>query len=154
MIRTRRQYLEYNHAGRQLPDWAAGRTNMAFGSVYLVLTMAIGLYMNSNSAFEHGFMFEQFQRSVLGGALFYSNVDAALNIGVGYTLARLPFVEWLSKTVSTLMMGGALLHSGALYAAGFGLLPFGASVAPLGVFIMAATLSIVFFGILGQRLAK
>ncbi|MBI5453794.1 MAG: hypothetical protein HY956_04115 [Deltaproteobacteria bacterium] len=154
MIRTRRQYLEYNSARRQSPDWAAGRTNMAFGSVYLVLTMALGLYMNANAALEHGFMLSQFQRSVLGGALFYSNVDAALNIGVGYTLARLPFVEWLSKTVSTLMIAGALLHSGALYAVGFGLLPFGASVAPLGVFIIAATLSIVFFGILGQRLAK
>lgn len=154
MIRTRRQYLEYNAARRQSPDWAAGRTNMAFGSVYLALTMALGLYMNTNNALDHGFMLSQFQRLVLGDALFHSNIDAALNIGVGYTLARLPFVDWLSKTVSTLMMAGAALHSGALYGAGFGLLPFGAAIAPLGVFVIAVTLAIVFFGVLGQRLAK
>lgn len=154
MIRTKRQYLEYNSARRQSPDWAAGRMNMAFGSVYLVLTMALGLYMNINTALEHDFTLSYFQRSQLGSALLYSNVDAALNIGVGYMLARLPFVDWLSKAVSALMIAGALLHSGALYGAGFGILPFGASVAPLGVFIIAATLAIVFFGILGQRLAK
>ncbi|MBI2411755.1 MAG: hypothetical protein HYV24_00905 [Deltaproteobacteria bacterium] len=154
MIRTKRQYLDYGSMRRQSPDWAAGRTNMAFGSAYLLLTMALGLYMNSNAALAHDFMLSQFQRSVLGNALFNSNIDAALNIAVGYMLTRLPFVGWLSRTVSALMIAGAILHSGALYAASFGLLSFGASVAPLGVFIIASVLAIVSFGTVVQRMAK
>lgn len=126
----------------------AGKKNMAFGFFYLLFAMGLGMVLSGAGAHLAG------QKALLNNAVLQGNIDAVLNIVVGYLVCRLPFVEWLSKAVSLLMIAGALFHSGVLYLAAFGLLPRAVSLLPVGGFLIIAVMLLMGIGVLGLRIIK
>ncbi|MBI5491601.1 MAG: hypothetical protein HY893_01575 [Deltaproteobacteria bacterium] len=126
-----------------------GKKNMAFGFFYLLFAMGLGMYLSGNAGALTGG-----QKALLNSAMLQGNIDSVLNIVVGYLVCRLPFVEWLSKAVSPLMIIGALFHSGMLYLAGFGLLPRAMALLPVGGFLIIAVMLLMGIGVLGLRTIK
>jgi hypothetical protein len=122
-----------------------GKKNMVFGFVYLLAATVLSLYFGDRASASG---------TLLSSAFLQANLDAALNLGGGYLISRLPFVDWLSRTISVLLMAGALLHSGMLYVSGIGLLPVAAVLMPLGVAIMAAVALFMGIGVLSLRAVR
>lgn len=122
-----------------------GKKNMVFGFVYLLAATVLSLYFGDRTSASG---------ALLSSAFLQANLDAALNLGGGYLIIRLPFVDWLSRTISVLLMAGALLHSGMLYVSGIGLLPVAAVLMPLGVAIMAAVALFMGIGVLSLRAVR
>ncbi|CAG1066113.1 hypothetical protein BAC1_01712 [uncultured bacterium] len=122
-----------------------GKKNMVFGFVYLLAATVLSLYFGDRASASG---------TLLSSAFLQANLDAALNLGGGYLIIRLPFVDWLSRTISVLLMAGALLHSGMLYVSGIGLLPVAAVLMPLGVAIMAAVALFMGIGVLSLRAVR
>lgn len=122
-----------------------GKNNMVFGFVYLLFATVLSLYFGDRASASG---------ALLSSAFLQANLDAALNLGGGYLIMRMPFVGWLSKTISGLLIAGALLHSGMLYVSGLGLLPVASVLMPLGVFIMAAVALFMGIGVLSLRAVR
>jgi hypothetical protein len=119
-----------------------GKKNMVFGFVYLICATVLSLYFGDRA-------------SAASNALLSSAfLDVALNLGGGYLIIRLPFVDWLSRTISILLIAGALLHSGMLYVSGLGLMPVAAVLMPLGVAIMAGVALFMGIGVLSLRAVR
>jgi uncharacterized membrane protein YgdD (TMEM256/DUF423 family) len=123
-----------------------GKKNMVFGFVYLLTATFLSLYS--------GVAPSQSSDALFSSAFMQANLDAALNIALGYLIIRLPFVDWLSRTISTLMIAGALLHSGMLYVSALGLLPIAVLVMPLGLAIMAGVMLFMGIGVLSLRAVR
>jgi len=121
----------------------AGKHNMMFGVIYLFLAMGLGLFLPEGVVAKN-----------LSTAFIQANIDSALNIVAGYLIYRLPFMGWVSKTVSILMIAGALLHSGALYLAAFGVLPSASMAMPLGVVILASVMLFMGIGALSIKVTS
>jgi len=122
-----------------------GKKNMVFGFVYLLAATSLSLYFGDKASAA--------ANALLSSAFLQANIDAALNLGGGYLICRLPFVDWLSRTISILMIAGALLHSGMLYVSGLGLLPV-AAVTALGIAIMAGVALFMGIGVLSLRAVR
>lgn len=129
-------------------DWCVmnGKKNMVFGFFYLLAATVLSLYF--------GGAVSSASNAMLSSAFLQANLDAALNLGGGYLISRLPFVDWLSRTISILLIAGALLHSGMLYVSGLGLLPVAAVLMPLGVAIMAGVALFMGIGVLSLRAVR
>lgn len=123
-----------------------GKKNMVFGFFYLLAATVLSLYFGGAASSA--------SNALLSSAFLQANLDAALNLGGGYLISRLPFVDWLSRTVSILLIIGALLHSGMLYVSGLGLLPVAAVLMPLGVVIMAGVALFMGIGVLSLRAVR
>ncbi|MBI1911163.1 MAG: hypothetical protein HYS21_04100 [Deltaproteobacteria bacterium] len=136
-------------------DNAIGRKNMAFGFFYLLVTTVTGLYL-ADSLVDGitGLSLTGAQRAALASALLQANIDSILNVVAGYFLCRLPFVDWFSKTVSLLMIAGALLHSGVMYMTGFGLNNFVLHLAPVGAFLIISVMLLMGVGVISIRAVK
>jgi uncharacterized membrane protein YgdD (TMEM256/DUF423 family) len=119
----------------------AGKRNIAFGFLYLLLPIV--LYLASRPAEE---AFES--------ALVQANIDALLNIGAGLLISRLPFMEWVANTVSWLMIAGALLRSGTLCLAAMGLMPPAAAIMPVGALILIAVTLFMGIGYLSLKVVR
>lgn len=150
---VRKQYIASNYIRRQSADWKTGKKNMVFGFTYLVFTMILGLYLNARITGGSEFLIPA-DRSMLSSALLYANIDAVLNIAVGYLICRLPFVDWLGKSVSALMLVGAILHSGMLYAAGLGFFPFATALLPVGIIMIAIVVFVMSLGVISLKTIK
>ncbi|OGP13536.1 MAG: hypothetical protein A2052_00960 [Deltaproteobacteria bacterium GWA2_54_12] len=122
-----------------------GKKNMVFGFVYLLSATVLSLYFGGAASSA--------SNAMLSSAFLQANLDAALNLGGGYLISRLPFVDWLSKTISVLLIAGAFLHSGMLYVSGLGLLPV-AAVTALGIVIMAGVALFMGIGVLSLRAVR
>lgn len=122
---------------------ASGKKNIAFGVVYLFIAMGLNAFADRGAAGQ----------DALSSAFLHANLDAALNIVIGFIILRLPFVDWLSKTISILMISGALLHSGTLYLSGFGI-AYAALVMPLGAAIIAGVMLFTGIGALSLRATR
>lgn len=134
---------------------AIGRKNIVFGFFYLLVTTAAGLYL-ADSLVEGntGLSLTGFRRAAVASALLQANIDSILNVVAGYFLCRLPFVDWFSKTVSILMIAGALLHSGVMYMTGFGLNNFALHLAPMGAFLIISVMLLMGVGAISIRAIK
>lgn len=121
-----------------------GKRNMKFGFLYLALTMFLGLYL-ADEAGEFNSIWAETRHTFLSNAYMQGNIDAVLNIIAGFLMIRLPFVSWLARLISGLMITGAAMHSGMFFMSGLGLIPFGASLIPLGSIIISAVM--IFMGI-------
>lgn len=115
---------------------------MLFGLVYLLAAALLGRYAGQAPSGD------------LSAAFFHANIDALVNISGGYAITRMPFVGWVAGTVSALMIAGAFLHSGMLYAAALGLVPSAAQLMPLGLVALAGATVFVGIGFLGRRAAR
>lgn len=123
-----------------------GKKNMVFGFFYLLSATVLSLYFGGTSSSA--------SNAMLSSAFLQANLDAALNLGGGYLISRLPFVDWLSRTISILLIAGAFLHSGMLYVSGLGLLPVAAVLMPLGIVIMAGVALFMGIGVLSLRAVR
>lgn len=124
-----------------------GKRNMVFGFVYLLAATVLSLYFGDRANTASA-------GAILSSAFLHANVDAFLNIAGGYVICRMPFVDWVSRTVSALMIAGALLHSGMLYVSGFGLVPFAAMLMPLGLLMLAGVMLFMGIGFLSLRAVR
>lgn len=122
-----------------------GKRNMVFGLVYLLAATALS-YADGNATASAG--------AVLSSAFAHANVDAFLNIAGGYLITRIPFVDWVARTISALMIAGALLHSGMLYVSGLGLVPFAAILMPLGLLMLAGVMLFMGIGFLSLKAVR
>jgi len=120
-----------------------GKKNIIFGVVYLFLAMGLNAFADWGAAAQ----------DALSSAFLHANLDAGLNIVIGFIILRLPFVDWLSKTISILMIFGALLHSGTLYLSGFGIAS-AAVIMPFGAVIIAGVMLFTGIGALSLKVTR
>lgn len=132
---------------------APGRKNIVFGIAYLIFTVAMGLYLAKKTGSGEIAMGSA-GRDMIINALLYANLDAILNIIAGVALNRLPFVDWLSRAVSLLLIAGALMHSGMLYLSGFSIMPSVLILIPLGAILLSGIMLFVGIGVIGLRTIK
>jgi uncharacterized membrane protein YgdD (TMEM256/DUF423 family) len=102
-----------------------GKKNIVFGLFYLVITLALGMYLSNRLGAGDPEWLQGKVRAVLRAAHGHGNLEA-LNIVLGYLLARLAIDGWIAKTASILLIVGAVFHSGMLYLGGLGV-----AVAPM-----------------------
>lgn len=120
-----------------------GKKNMVFGLAYLLAATALS-YANTNASSD----------AVLSNAFVHANMDAFVNIAGGYLISRIPFVDWVARTISAVLIAGALLHSGMLYVSGLGLVPFAAILMPLGLLLLAGVMLFMGIGFLSLKAAR
>ncbi len=124
-----------------------GKKNMAFGFFYFVLTLGLGMFLASKLGSGDQAWMESQGRAVLRAAHAHGNLEALLNIVVGYIISRLAFDAWLAKTVSVLLIVGAVFHSGMLYTGGLGMhLAF--NLTPVGGISLIAAMLLMGAGVL------
>ena len=120
-----------------------GKKNIIFGVVYLFLAMGLNAFAGQGETYQEA----------LSQAFLNANLDAGLNIIIGFIIMRLPFVDWLSRAISVLMISGALLHSGTLYLSGFGV-AYAAVIMPLGAAILAVVMLFTGIGALSVKVTR
>jgi uncharacterized membrane protein YgdD (TMEM256/DUF423 family) len=122
-----------------------GKKNMVFGFFYFLTTLGLGMYLGNKFQLppdQIGAWLASSQHAMLKAAHVHGNLESVLNILLGYLLCRLALEAWIAKTVSVLMIVGALFHSGMLYLAGLGmawapmLMPIGAISVVLSMLLM------------------
>lgn len=124
-----------------------GKRNIIFGFAYLLMTMALSLFLSDKASAAA-------TSSLLTSAFLQSNIDAVLNIAAGFLFIRLPFMPWVASGLSALLIAGALLHSGILYLAAFGVAVSAAGLMFVGLFLIAAVLVFTGIGMLSLRMNK
>ncbi|MBI5182301.1 MAG: hypothetical protein HZA06_05280 [Nitrospirae bacterium] len=92
-----------------------GRKNIVFGFCYLVILLLLGMFLAiklKDSAWaKEPFAFP---RVVMRAAHVHGNLESVLNIFVGLIVDRISVGDGLKKTISILMIIGAIMHSGML----------------------------------------
>jgi len=100
-----------------------GKKNMVFGFFYFLTTLGLGLFLASKFKLPPDQLqqwMQSAQHATLKAAHAHGNLESFLNIALGYLLCRLHLDAWIAKTVSVLLIVGAVFHSGMLYLAGAG----------------------------------
>ena len=122
-----------------------GKKNMVFGFVYFLASLLLGMYMAFllDGADSHVLTSEA--RKAFRGAHAHANMESLLNIFFGYLLCRLAIEAWVAKTVSVLLIVGAVLHSGMLILASFGLPAL--TLAPLGSLTLVVMMVLMAYGV-------
>ncbi len=123
-----------------------GKKNMVFGFVYFLASLLIGMYMAFllDGADSHVLTSEA--RKAFRGAHAHANLESLLNIFFGYLLCRLAIEAWVAKTVSALLIVGAVLHSGMLILASFGLPAL--TLAPVGSLLLVVMMALMAYGVM------
>ena len=124
-----------------------GKKNMVVGVAYFVLTLVLGMFLMRMLQVQDPAWMESPVRKMLAGAHFHGSLEALMNVTFGYLICRFGSrTPLLSKVASWLLLAG-LLHSGAAYLAGLGLVaakmiaPFGAVALITGVLLMLPVLT-------------
>ncbi len=123
-----------------------GKKNMVFGFVYFLATLAVGMYLANELSLGDAEFAASETRSAIRTAHAHANMESVLNIVIGYLLCRLALAAWLAKTVSVLLIIGALTHSGALLLGSFGM-EAALMLAPVGALSLVAVMALMAFGI-------
>ncbi len=127
-----------------------GKKNMAFGFFYFLTTLGLGMFLASKFKLppaELGAWLQSGQHALLKAAHAHGNLESVLNIVIGYLLCRLSLEAWIAKTVSVLLIVGALFHSGMLYLAGAGVGVAG-TLTPIGGVSIIAAMALMGVGVL------
>jgi hypothetical protein len=124
-----------------------GKKNMVFGFVYFLATLAVGMYLANELSLGDAEFAASETRSAIRTAHAHANMESVLNIVIGYLLCRLALAAWLAKTVSVLLIIGALTHSGALLLGSFGM-EAALMLAPVGALSLVAVMALMGFGVL------
>ena len=124
-----------------------GKKNMAFGFLYFITTLALGMYLGSKLGSGDATWAQSQQRGILRAAHAHGNLESVLNILIGYLLCRLQLDAWLAKTVSWLLIVGALFHSGMLYLGGFGY-GFAFNLTPIGAISLISVMLLMGIGVI------
>lgn len=133
-----------------------GKKNMAFGFFYFLTTLGLGMFLASKFQLppeELGKWLQSPQHALLKAAHAHGNLESALNILLGYLLCRLALDEWIAKSVSWLLIIGALFHSGMLYLAGLGV-SFAGSLTIIGALSLVASMFLMGLGVLRLKIVE
>ena len=120
---------------------------MVLGFVYVLATLAVGMYLANELSLGDAEFAASETRSAIRTAHAHANMESVLNIVIGYLLCRLALAAWLAKTVSVLLIIGALTHSGALLLGSFGM-EAALMLAPVGALSLVAVMALMGFGVL------
>ena len=123
-----------------------GKKNMVFGFVYFLASLFLGMYMAFLLDGADSHLLTSEARKAFRGAHAHANLESLLNIFFGYLLCRLAIEAWVAKTVSVLLIVGALLHSGILILASFGLPAL--TLAPLGSLTLVVMMVLMAYGVI------
>lgn len=123
-----------------------GKKNMVFGLFYLTLTLALGMYLSNRLGTGDPEWLQSQARAILRSAHAHGNLEAVLNIVLGYLLVRLGFEMWIARAVSILLIIGAVFHSGMLYLGGLGLVA-AAKLTPIGAFSLLLAVLLAGIGV-------
>lgn len=126
-----------------------GKKNMVFGFFYFVLTMGLGMYLALKAGSSH----EQTvitQHEMLHMAHVHGNVEALLNVILGYLICRLALNSGIAKAVSVLLLIGMVFHSGMLYLGGLGV-GFAAFLVPVGTVALMVSMLLIGIGVLTSK---
>ncbi len=126
-----------------------GKKNMAFGFFYFLTTLGLGMFLASKFQLppaELGAWLQSPQHALLKAAHAHGNLESVLNIIIGYLLCRLALDAWIARTVSVLLIIGALFHSGMLYLAGAGF-GWAGSLTPIGGISIVVSMLLMGIGI-------
>ncbi len=125
-----------------------GKKNMVFGFFYFILTLGLGMYLASMHNVPGALT--DAQKSIMRAAHAHGNMEAFLNIAIGYLLCRLKLNGGLANFISVILIVGAVFHSGMLYLGGLGV---GAAfkLAPIGAFSLILTVLLMGVGVLSLK---
>lgn len=127
-----------------------GKKNMAFGFFYFLTTLGLGLFLASKFQLppdQLGAWMQSAQHATLKAAHAHGNLESFLNIAIGYLLCRLTLDAWIAKTVSVLLIVGALFHSGMLYLGGAGY-SIALMLTPIGAISIISSMLLMGIGVL------
>lgn len=127
-----------------------GKKNMVFGFFYFLTTLGLGMFLANQFHLppeEVGAWLQSQQHAMLKAAHVHGNLESVLNILIGYLLCRLALDAWIAKTVSILLIVGALFHSGMLYLAGLGV-GFAPALLPIGAISVVLSMLLMGIGVL------
>lgn len=127
----------------------AGKKNMVFGFFYFVLTMGLGMYLARKMVSGPEWAASS-QHKVLHAAHVHGNVEALLNVIIGYLLCRLSLASWIAKAASVILIIGAVFHSGMLYLSGLGV-GFASNFVPVGAIALVLSMLLMGIGVLKLR---
>lgn len=122
-----------------------GKKNIVFGLFYMVATLALGMYLSNRLGGGDPAWMDSRIRAVLKAGHGHGNLEALLNIVLGYLLCRLSLPAGLAKAASILLIAGAVFHSGMLYLTGLGV-PMVASLTPVGAICLVLGVLLVAVG--------
>ncbi|MAG31535.1 MAG: hypothetical protein CL908_11675 [Deltaproteobacteria bacterium] len=115
---------------------AIGKKNILFGLVYFLTTLGLGLFMANKGNAADPEWAQSTAKQLLGTAHSHGNMEALLNVLLGYLICRLADPSAMfGKVASVLLLVGAVFHSGTIYLAGAGLM-FALNLTPVGAFSM------------------
>jgi hypothetical protein len=120
-----------------------GKKNILFGFAYFLATLGMGMYL----ANKHGSASEEWLQSVghelMKQAHVHGNLESLLNIVCGTLICFYGTSSGkLAKIASVLFIVAALLHSGAFYLGGLGIMA-ALKVAPLGAISLVAAMAMM-----------
>ena len=122
-----------------------GRKNIIFGFCYIIFTLLLGMFLafklKDHAWAKEGF---GFPRVVMRAAHAHGNLESVLNIIVGLLIDRLSISDSLKKSVSILIIVGAIMHSGMLYLTPF-FPPIG-NLAIIGALAILLTMVLMAYG--------
>ncbi len=127
-----------------------GKKNMAFGFFYFLTTLGLGMFLASKfkqPPDQLGAWLQSGQHAMLKAAHAHGNLESVLNIVIGYLLCRLALEPGIAKSVSVLLIVGALFHSGMLYLAGMGI-GFAGMLTPVGGIAIITAMLLMGIGVL------
>lgn len=122
-----------------------GRKNIVFGFCYLVILLILGMFLSiklKDPAWaEKPFAFP---RVVMRAAHVHGNLESVLNILVGLLVDRIGVGDDLKKTISILMIIGAIMHSGMLLLTP--LFPAISNLAVVGAITLVIAIALMAYG--------
>lgn len=94
-----------------------GRKNLIFAFIYIIFTLTLGVVISFKLQGDPEFAKNGFgfPRVIMRAAHAHGNLESVLNMIIGLLVDRLKVGDGLKKTISVLIIIGAIFHSGMLY---------------------------------------
>ncbi|MDD5434241.1 MAG: hypothetical protein PH343_02305 [Nitrospira sp.] len=123
-----------------------GKKNMVFGFAYFITTLILGLFLAFKAKGGDPSWKDNPIHDILATSHVHGNLESVLNILSGYILCQLEANTGLLKTISTLLLIGAIFHSGMLYLTGLGV-SSAINLAPIGAFSLIASVALMAYAV-------
>lgn len=120
-----------------------GKKNILFGFIYLITTVALGLFLAKKLGSQDPQWFDSMTRALLKTAHVHGNLESVLNIVIGLVLYHYGNSQrTLARAASVLAITGAVFHSGMLYLGGLGI-QFAMKLTPVGAISLLAAIAVM-----------
>ncbi len=125
-----------------------GKKNIIFGFFYIIITLGLGLFIVLMIKNDKSFATEPFSfpRVVMRAAHAHGNLESVLNIIIGLIVDRLKVADGLKKTISVLIIFGAIMHSGMLLISA--VIPVLGNLAVVGALTLIGVMVLMVYGVI------